>query len=76
MTILNCILISNLDGSVTSGAGAFFLGFLQRFLHKTLKNEQELVTYKKKVSGTKQVGILVLAGRFSNFLDNVKPYAR
>ena len=54
----------------------FFLGFLQRFLHKTLKNEQELVTYKKKVSGTKQVGILVLAGRFSNFLDNVKPYAR
>ena len=40
----------------------FFSGFLQRFLHKTLKNEQELVTYKKKVSGTKQVGILVLAG--------------
>ena len=72
---------SNLNGSVTFGAGAFFLlalnGSIPRFLHKTLKDEQKLVTYKKKiVSGTKQVVILVLAGRFSNFFDNVKPYAR
>ena len=56
----------------------FFLlalnGSFPRFVHKTLKDEQKLVTYKKIVSGTKQV-ILVMASRFSNFLDNVKPYA-
>ena len=56
---------SYLNGSVTSGTGAIFLLALNAslwwFLHKTLKDEQELVTYKKKiVISTKQVEILVL----------------